>query len=263
MKKLYDLYLYVREKKYTTLSGGISFFLLLNGGASLFLFLIIIQLSQVNIDNIYLYFPKEVKVFLETFISSANFNTGFSIFFLFTIFYSSSGLFYQLIEVGEIIYRKHRIQRGYKKRIIAWLGMVILFIVIIFSVLFLSVFLNIFNYIQSGFIKVLVNNIVIIILPTILILYLNYFVPPLKTKFKEIMYGVLFTTIFWIIVNYAFQIYINYFFSLNSLYGALSFLIITMLYIYVLVNGLIIGFILNFKFLECKLNNKLDNNIIG
>ena len=78
--------------------------------------------------------------------------------------------------------------------------------------------------------------------------------------------GALFTTLFWYIITIGFTIYVNIFTNYKAIYGALTFFIVFMIWIYLLAQGLVIGVILNFYEKEKNarlLPNEDVNTIIG
>jgi membrane protein len=95
---------------------------------------------------------------------------------------------------------------------------------------------------------------------------INFFITPHQVRFKEIKKGSLFTTLFWFVATLLFNIYLKIFTNYKAIYGAVSFFIIFMIWIYLMAQGLVIGFIINFY--EKEKNTKLkmdcsDKNIIG
>lgn len=71
------------------------------------------------------------------------------------------------------------------------------------------------------------------------------FVPNRKTKIKEEIPGALFTSVLWILFSYLFSIYVDYFTNFSSIYGSLTYIVLLMLWLYVCMNILFIGALLN------------------
>ena len=65
-------------------------------------------------------------------------------------------------------------------------------------------------------------------------------------KFKEINKGAIITTMLWYLVTVGFAIYLKIFQGYKAIYGALTFFIVFMIWLYLLAQGLVIGFIYNF-----------------
>lgn len=76
-------------------------------------------------------------------------------------------------------------------------------------------------------------------------LLLYTFVPNRKTKMREEIPGALFTSVLWILFSYIFSIYIDYFTNFSSVYGSLTYIVLFMLWMYICVNILFIGALVN------------------
>ena len=82
----------------------------------------------------------------------------------------------------------------------------------------------------------------------------------------EINKGASFTTLFWYVVTIGFTIYLQIFTNYKAIYGALTFFIVFMIWIYLLAQGLIIGIIINYYEKEKNarlLLQKMEENNIG
>ena len=86
----------------------------------------------------------------------------------------------------------------------------------------------------------------LLFIPYFIAICINFFVTPHSVKFKEINKGACFTTVFWYIVTIGFAVYLEIFKEYKAIYGALTFFIVFMIWIYLLAQGLIIGIILNY-----------------
>jgi membrane protein len=112
----------------------------------------------------------------------------------------------------------------------------------------------------------ILKYIILLFLPYVISICINFFITPHSVKFKEINKGALFTTLFWYIITIGFTIYVNIFTNYKAIYGALTFFIVFMIWIYLLAQGLVIGVILNFYEKEKNarlLPNEDVNTIIG
>ncbi len=76
-------------------------------------------------------------------------------------------------------------------------------------------------------------------------LLLYTYVPNRKGSLKEEIPGALFTAIMWIVCSYIFSIYIDNFSNFTSVYGSLTYIVLFMLWMYLCVNILFIGALLN------------------
>ena len=113
----------------------------------------------------------------------------------------------------------------------------------------------------SNFFWHAIKYIILLIIPYIIAICVNFFVTPHSVKFKEINGGALFTTFFWYIVTIGFTIYLNIFTNYKAIYGALTFFIVFMIWIYLLAQGLMIGIILNYYEKDKNTRLLLDKDV--
>lgn len=97
--------------------------------------------------------------------------------------------------------------------------------------------------------------VIILFVPYLIAICINFFVTPHSVKFKEINKGALFTTVFWYLVTIGFALYLKIFTNYKAIYGTLTFFIVFMIWIYLLAQGLMIGIILNYY--EKEKNTKI------
>lgn len=76
-------------------------------------------------------------------------------------------------------------------------------------------------------------------------LLLYMFIPDRTPTAKKEIPGALFTSVLWILFSYLFSIYIDYFTDFTSIYGSLTYILLFMLWLYVCVNILFIGALIN------------------
>ncbi len=76
-----------------------------------------------------------------------------------------------------------------------------------------------------------------------LILYVV--IPARKATLKSQVPGALFTSILWILFSYLFSIYIDHFTNFSSIYGSLTYIVLFMLWLYICINILFGGALLN------------------
>ncbi len=227
------------KKSYSTLSGSIAFFLIINGGSIAYLILFISNLFnfEFRIEN------KTIMTFLTNIENKIDYSNNFlTIFFIITSIYGASSLFFHLLKTGEMIYEEINDKFTIIRRLTAIIFLTTtIFIIELFFVLLVmgdNVFSNIFwNAIKY---------IILLIIPYIIAICVNFFVTPHSVKFKEINRGALFTTFFWYVVTIGFTVYLNIFTNYKAIYGALTFFIVFMIWVYLLAQGLIIGIIFNY-----------------
>ena len=256
---IYNFYKRLMRKSYSTLSGAIAFFLIINGGSLLYLTVLVSKLLDIEIiigEN-YLY-----RIINNI---NDNVNTGaflYNIFFIIASVYGASSLFFHLIKIGENIYCEKNEKISIVKRINAIIFLVamliifeLFFIILLFGKnLFDSLYWHMFRYT------------IFIITPYVVAVCINFFITPHQVRFKDINKGALFTSLFWYISTIFFNLYLKIFTNYKAIYGALSFFIIFMIWIYLLAQGVVIGFIINFYNKEKNTINsvvKSENNTIG
>ncbi len=246
------------KKSYSTLSGAIAFFLIINGGSILYLILFVSNLFdfKFEVEN------KTIMMFLRNIEASMNYsNLFFTIFFIATSIYGASSLFFHLLKAGEIIYDEVNDKFTLIKRFTA----IIFLTATIFIIELFFILIVIGRHFFSNLFWQVLKYIIILFIPYVIAICINFFVTPHSVKFKEINKGALFTTLFWYVVTIGFTIYMNIFTEYKAIYGALSFFIVFMIWVYLLAQGLMIGIILNFYQKEengrLLLNKDVNTNI--
>jgi membrane protein len=247
------------KKSYSTLSGSIAFFLIINGGSLAYLILYISNLFDFKFEVA----NKTIMTFLTRIENNIDYsNVIFTIFFIATSIYGASSLFFHLLKTGEMIYEEVNDKFTLIKRLTAIIFLTAtLFIIELFFILIV-----IGKHFFSNLFWQILKYIILLFLPYVISICINFFITPHSVKFKEINKGALFTTLFWYIITIGFTIYVNIFTNYKAIYGALTFFIVFMIWIYLLAQGLVIGVILNFYEKEKNtrlLLNKDVNTIIG
>lgn len=185
-----------------------------------------------------------------------NATSGASVLLLVTTLYSSTNLFYQMRRSGELIYDYHPEKRGWTLRLGA---LVLLFIVMLTVVLFAVTFAVgsfVFSRIFSKKIELAADYILLAAVSFFLVLLLNMYICPFKAKAKLFLSGTWLTVFFWMVAVFGFSVYLKIS-NMDKLYGALSALIVFLLWLYVLMICFIVGVIFNSeKVLLAKANKK-------
>jgi uncharacterized BrkB/YihY/UPF0761 family membrane protein len=247
------------KKSYSTLSGSIAFFLIINGGSLAYLILYISNLFDFKFEVA----NKTIMTFLSRIENNIDYsNVIFTIFFIATSIYGASSLFFHLLKTGEMIYEEVNDKFTLIKRLTAIIFLTAtLFIIELFFILIV-----IGKHFFSNLFWQILKYIILLFLPYVISICINFFITPHSVKFKEINKGALITTFFWYIITIGFTIYVNIFTNYKAIYGALTFFIVFMIWIYLLAQGLVIGVILNFYEKEKNARLLLDkdvNTIIG
>ncbi len=228
--------------------------------------------SSLLVKAINRYLPSELADVLIPFLSQQSPTAGFMatiIFFIFTLYLASRGM-YALIKVAD--YAADTLTANTMKEVPiaflkrhakAYLLTCLLILMTIFSLLFMvfgKALLDIcIDYAKlRGFSYVLYTMYYYLSYPTgivivFFILSVIYALMPAKhLKFKEVIPGATISTLGLIIASIGFVIYIKYFFGNNAIYGALSSIILLILWFFLLAYVLVFGIIVNHAFKDTK-----------
>lgn len=242
MRFLYSvikLYKRLVKKSYSTLSGAIAFFLIINGGSIAYLILFLSNMLnfEIEVSN------ETVNTFIRSIEENSNSsNNFFAIFFLITSIYGASSLFFHLLKSGEMIYEENNAKFTVIKRLTAMIFLTATLFIIESVIILIFLGDNMFNSIFWNILKYAI----FITVPYLIAICINFFITPHSVKFKEINKGAIITTLFWYITTIGFGIYIKIFKNYKAIYGALTLFIVFMIWIYLLAQGLVIGVIINF-----------------
>ena len=243
LKGKYEL---LHVKKYTTIAGTLVFFLIMSIMPFAFWLSLIIGKLPIDTEKLFsLPVFESVKNVLEYVQTEAREATaGASVVLLVTTLYSSTNLFYQMRRSGEIVYDVHRKKQGLKTRIAA---LALLGFVLVLAVAFLLVFaLGTFvfsRWFPRG-VELLIDYVLLAILAFFLALLLNVYVCPYKRKWRLFLSGTCVTVGLWAVAALGFSIYLKIG-NLTKLYGALTTVIVFLLWLYVMMIGFIVGVIFN------------------
>lgn len=238
IKKIYHLLV---ESKIITLAASFAFFLCLNGGSYLFLFITLsnylpFDFRSLTILNVEEGLTKEILLY---FINH-NVSLPYSIFLIITSIYSSSSLYYHFIHISDVLIDKNRSNKRLKS-----ISIMVLFLTIASIILSInSVFLS-YNYsVYKTIISLSFIIVITLLIYTLNVVGLNSL--NIRTSYK----GIIFSYVYFILLTILFMIYIKVFSNIKIIYGIFSFIIIFMLYIYLISIGLLIGIYINGKNIE-------------
>lgn len=238
IKKVYRLLV---ESKIITLAASFAFFLFLNGGSYLFLFITLsnylpFDFRSLIVLNIEDGLSKEILLY---FINH-NVSLPYSIFLIITSIYSSSSLYYHFIHISDVLIDENRSNKRLKS-----ISVMVIFLTIASFILSInSVFLS-YNY--SVYKMIISLSFIIVIC---LLIYTLNVVGLNSLNIKKLYKGIIFSHVYFILLTMLFMIYIKIFSNVKIIYGVFSFIIIFMLYIYLISIGLLIGIYINGKNIE-------------
>ena len=253
MEKLRSLYRYLKEKyallslrKYTTIAGTLVFFLIMSIVPLSFWLTLLISKLPIDINEI-LSLPifesvNNILAYVQN--EASNATASASIVLVFTTLYSATNLFYQIRRSGEIIYDYHRERQGLKLRLGA---LILLIMVMSLVVAFLLVFALgsfVFSQLLPRRWELIADYALLAVVAFLLVLLLNMYICPYKAGMRYFLPGTMVTVVLWTVAVVGFSLYLRVS-NLTRLYGALSAVIVFLLWLYILMVCFIIGVILN------------------
>ncbi len=241
-----DKYRVLTRKKYTTIAGTLVFFFIMSiVPLAFWLTLLIgklpIQVERVlqlpvfsSVSNIFSYVQREAQ----------NATASVSVVLLISTLYSSTNLFYQMRRSGELIYDYRRLRSGVRVRASA---LALTLIILLIFLLFLAVFAlgsYLFSRYFSLFWERFADYTLLLVLAFALVWLLNMYICPYKTAMRRFLPGTLVTLSAWVVAVIGFSVYLKIT-NVDKLYGALTTLIVFLLWLYVLMICFIVGVIVN------------------
>lgn len=253
MKKIRRAYTFFKSKykllsrkKYTTLAGTLVFFLVMSILPFTFWLTLIVGKLPINTGNFFSLsvFDSVKNIFSYVQKEAENATTSVSIILLVTTLYSSTNFFYQMRRSGEIIYDYNPKKQAFHLRLSA---LVLMFMVMLMVIVFLFV-LGVGTFLFSRFLsqvaELVADYLLLMTLSFALVLLLNMYICPHKVPVKYFLGGTVWTVGAWTIAVIGFAVYLKIS-SVEKLYGALSTVIVFLLWLYVLMVCFIIGVIFN------------------
>ncbi|MBQ7368633.1 MAG: YihY/virulence factor BrkB family protein [Clostridia bacterium] len=253
MEKLRKVYRFLKEKykllalkKYTTLAGTLVFFLIMSIVPLSFWSTLLLGKLPIDAERVFslpvFASVKNVLTYVQT--EAQNATTGASLVLLLTTLYSSTTLFYQMRKSGEIIYGHPRPKKGLRLRLTALLLLlVVMGLLFTFAIVF-AVGTFLFSRFLSPRWEVFADYALLILLSFALVLLLNAYVCPYKARLRSFLGGTAITVLAWVVAVIGFSVYLQIS-NLDKLYGALSAIIVFLLWLYILMICFIAGVIFN------------------
>lgn len=235
----------LRDEKFSTLAGSLVFFLTLS--LMPFVFWLVLLFGKSGLDAEYIFelelfgWAKELVLFFRENAEGAA--TGVSIFFLAATLWSSTGFFYHLRRIGEIIYRVPRGRGGWHVRVAAAAFTLLLLVGVGIAGLVLVGSVYVAGGLPRPFFVIILYSLVFTF-GFALACALNLYLCPRRCTLSALLPGSLFTSVSWLIASAAFNVYLL-FSNPERLYGALSLIIIFLLWMYWMMICLVAGAIFN------------------
>ena len=229
----------------TTVAGTLVFFLIMSLVPCVFWLTLLFGGSKTLLDHLLSLelfgWARDFLGFLQTNAQGAT--AGASIFLIATTLWSSSSFFYHLRRSGEIIYDEARLRRGWRVRLGA-IGLTLL-LMLTFAVagaaLIALTFLTRPLPVWLGY---LLEYAAILALGFLVAWGLNLYVCPCRKQGGQLALGSAITALAWLVASAAFTVYFR-FSNPERLYGALSLVIVFLLWLYWLMICFVAGIIFN------------------
>ena len=233
-------------KKYTTIAGTLVFFLIMSIMPLSFWLTLVIGRLPINMEKILsLAVFNSVKNVLSYVQEEAgNATAGASLILILTTLYSSSNLFYQMRRSGEIIYDYHHKKEGIRIRFGALILLIIVMAGVVVSLLLFAFGSFLFSKLLSTAWERVADYTLLAVMAFLLALLLNMYICPYKENIRSFLLGATITVGMWIVAIIGFSAYLKIS-NMSKLYGALSTVIVFLLWLYVLTICFIVGVIFN------------------
>lgn len=257
IREKYDLLV---AKKYTTIAGTLVFFLIMSIMPFSFWLTLLLGKLPLNGESVLRMdvFDSVKDVFEFIRDEAKNATAGASVFLVLTTLYSATNLFYQMRKSGEIVYNYNR-KGGIRSRLSA---LVLLLIVMIFAIVALAAFAIgsfVFSKILTGPLNVLADYALLAVISFAFVWLLNAYACPYKIPFRTFLPGTALTVVLWGAALVGFALYLKLG-NIGRLYGALSAVIVFLLWLYVLMICFVVGMIFNYEKVKSLRENKKFND---
>lgn len=242
IKAYYD---YAKLKRYDTMAGTLSFFFLLSFIPLLYLCLSLYIKIGTWISGI-LEVATPIPEVIEQYVSF-DVSMAASIFFILTTIYSASKFFMQLKKTGEILYGVTKPRAGIKSIVLCCIFVIFMMLVVSSGLLGIALSRQYLTEAWQNFLVQILVYLLIAIMIFIFVCVVNKLGCQIrKIKIKRLMPGILFSFVFAVLLCSLFGIYLG-FTSYNTLYGYFTTVIIAAVFVFYLMQGMVIGLVINEK----------------
>ena len=239
-------------RKYTTIAGTLVFFLIMSLVPLAFWLTLLFGRSALDpevVEELGLFgWAEDLLLYLRD--NAAESASGASIFFLGTTLWSSTGFFFHLRRSGELIYDYRRKKHGWKVRLSA-VGVAFCLLFFFAGAIGTLITLSVAMRALPRWLSRIVEYAALLILGFFGAWILNAYVCPYRCSPRDIVMGSLWTAIAWLVASGAFSVYMH-FGNKEKLYGALTLIIVFLLWLYWMMICFTAGVIYNRRRMEVK-----------
>lgn len=269
MKKIARFALYVKErydflarKRYSTLAGTFVYFLVMSVMPFAVWLTILFGRANLPIERVLEMpvFSSVEKIFSYIRTEAEEARKGASAILIGTTLYSTTGFFYHLRRGGEILYGYTMKKSGWKVRISALLFSLSVMTATALIVTAYAGGAFLFSRVFSGIALRVLNYVWLLIFSFFLVLMLNAYACPYKTHFRVIWKGTCFTVAAWAAALVWFSVFLK-FGRTDRLYGAISTVIVFLLWLYVLMMCFAAGVAFNSEAFEKRNAGKEEKTL--
>ena len=248
MRKIIKEFKFYSDKRFTTLSGTLVYFFLMS--VTPFLFWLALIVGDVDLSR---FLPEEIFSVIHPVVSAlqqaAVSATGSAtLILILTSLWSSTNFFYHLRRSGEIIFAPNVKTGAIKLRINSLFAVFAILLIVALVAVTPFIGVNVLENIMPRHIAEAITIIFLTMFAFFASYFLNVFACPYKLSFSQASGGALLTVIFWIFCAVGFTVYMQ-FSNPQRLYGAITAVIVFLLWCYLMINSLVIGLIYNSKYL--------------
>ncbi len=252
-----EFILNLKEKRITSIAGSWVYFFLMALIPLTCLLFIAFKLLGLNIGE---RLAQSISLDFEQFgndliVTAGELTKGITIFFALSIIFSGSNLFSRMLSDGEFIYGiKRRQKNNLLTRLFSIGALAVLFLLFLGSAFVFTFHEHLINSLKfnNGLFFTFILVLFIIVVGYIVAILFNLFISPIKTSGQGIMLGSLLALGIVVLDTVGFILYMRYFKSISTPYGALSSLIIFLVWTYILMLGLLMGVNLNVCVMKLK-----------
>ena len=205
------------------------------------------------------YAPEELQALLTALFQTpppTNMTNFLLITTMITFFWLTSKGFYGISSAANITYQVPRMKFAYIERLFAFL-IVCLMVVVLVTALIIYVFGQGILVMTFDFLDLILDESYILIFNFakqgigftayfIFFLFMFYFSPSRKMKFRNVLPGALLTALIWTLTSVGFSYYVNTIAQYSKFYGSLSVIIILLFWLYLLGYMIVIGLQINY-----------------